>query len=66
MYPSNEAMIDFWIITDKAIFDQLLNIPGVLKALLYVPIPPGELANELLLRFWVCSPITQQLVRWHS
>lgn len=63
MHPSNEAMIDFWIITDKANFDQLLNIPGVLKALLYAPIPPGELANELLLMFWVCSPLTQQPVQ---
>lgn len=56
MHPSNKAVIDFWLISDMAIFGQLLNIPGVLRALLvYVLIPPGELANELLLRFYVCS-----------
>lgn len=34
MYPNNEVMIDFWFVSDNATFDQLLNIPGVLRALL--------------------------------
>lgn len=62
MYPSNEATIDFWIVSDKATFDQLLNIPGVLGALLvYILTPSCDLANQLLLRCLVCYPLDEQL-----
>lgn len=62
MHPSNEAMIDFWFVSNKATFDQLLNIPGVLRVFLVsVLTPPCDLANQLLLRCSVCSLFDEQL-----
>lgn len=47
--------------SDKATFDQLLNIPGVLRARVYVLTPPCHLASQLLWK--VLGVLREQLAQ---